>query len=123
MKLTEKQARVDIVNLLIKKISETSRGFLKSGDNIGKIIIQWKHLYYVDHYTRKKVYFHQPSYNGFQGFSSGGTLKDLVFREFKEFIDTGKITMTTGLNAWHWGIKENEIIELKNYAKEIGYLN
>lgn len=121
---TTKQERVDIVNDITKKISQTKRGFFKGKNGrVGKIILKNNRLWWVDEYKGKEIYFHQASSHGFPGFSNGGTLKGLVFGEFKRFILEGPVDGEySGLNAWHWGIPEDEIKELLTYAKEKGYL-
>jgi len=96
---------------------------LKYKLTLGCVVLKKNRLWWIDQYTGRHVYFHQAPYHGFPGFTSGGTLKDMVFSEFKRFIMTGPVDSSyTHMNAQYWGIPEHEIKELKRYALEIGYL-
>lgn len=123
--MNTRQSRIDIVNKIISKVTEVS-GFLKpEKKGQGEIIMKKGRLYYIDHYNGKHIYMHQWPGHGFRGFSSGGTLKDMIFREFKLFIMGHSISeKSTHLNCWHWHIKDTpKAKELKKFAQKIGYLS
>ncbi|MFJ8528621.1 hypothetical protein [Bacillus sp. NPDC094106] len=83
-------------------------------------------VYYMDNYTEEKVSFHPSSKH--RGFSSGGTMWDLV-SDFKEWIMTGKpsngIHGYGGLYALNWGDRIPLLVRdmIINKAKEIGFLS
>ena len=121
----DKKERLEIVNNLIKFISERGRRFFYSGSNnrIASMILKNNRVYIVDHRTGEKVY----AYEGFshKGFSHGGTLWALV-SDFSFYIRTGKSANGKhgygGLNSGDWGHSDEFQQEIINYAKEIGYL-
>lgn len=116
--------RIEIVNKLFKEINNLSRGFFRSDRGISQIIIKHNRPYYVDHFTRKKIYLYCKTDRPLKGFSNGGTMKQLVFGEFKSFIKGEEIyQQNSGLNGWHWGVSKEEIRDLKNYANLLGYFS
>lgn len=122
---TNKNERVEIINKLIKFISERGRRFFYSGSNdrISSMILKRNRVYIVDHRTGEDVY----AYEGFshKGFSHGGTLWALVC-DFSFFIRTGESANGKhgygGLYSGGWGHSDEIQQEIINYAKEIGYL-
>tara|TARA_R110000822_G_scaffold25937_17_gene78525 strand:- start:8457 stop:8870 length:414 start_codon:yes stop_codon:yes gene_type:complete len=116
--------RIEIVNKLLVKINSLSRGFFQSRNGVSEIIIKNNKPYFIDHFTRKEIYLYCKTDRPIKGFSNGGTMKQLVFGEFKSFIKRDTIYQTnSGLNAWYWGITKDEINELKNYANSLGYFS
>ena len=128
----DKQERLDIINQLIKFISDRGRRLFYTEDtikrdgvsNVAHMKLKNGRIYFVDNYTTKEIAVLD---NGrdWNGFSHGGTLRALVL-DFTTFIRTGKYSNGFngygGLYCGHWGHSaeiQNEIIK---YAKEIGYL-
>ena len=127
---TDKNERVEIINKLIKFISNRGRRFFYKERNrmtgepqTAYMKCKNNRVYFVDAYTSKEVY----AYSGFshEGFSHGGTLWALVC-DFSVFIRTGKsangINGYGGLYSGDWGHSNEIQQEIINYAKEIGYL-
>jgi hypothetical protein len=123
MKLN-KQERLEIINKLIKFISEKGRRFFYCKGQIAYMKLKNNRIYFVDDYTGKEVYAY-PSYNDRKGFSHGGTLWGLV-NDFREFISKGEFSNGKhgygGLYSPHWGYPEEDMQAIRQYAKEIGYL-
>ncbi|MER2039695.1 MAG: hypothetical protein ABS944_16230 [Solibacillus sp.] len=127
-----KQERLEAINKLIEFISERGRQFFRTKVTVAgeliEIIAEMKlingRVYYIDPYTKKQVTVRDTSI-GWDGFSSGGTLRSLVL-DFADFIRTGKDTNGNhgygGLYATGWGHSEEVQKEIIDYAKEIGYL-
>lgn len=116
--------KIEIVNKIIEKISQTKRGFLRTRAGIGLVLLQNKRLFYRDHYKGHLVYMHGTPSSISRKFTSGGTLQSLVFEEFKDFIMGKEISEeNSGLNGTHWGIPQNEIDELKKFARNLGYFS
>ncbi len=127
-----KEERLEIVNKLIKFISERGRKFFCSNgtvkmDNVKSVaFIKLKNgrIYFVDDYTKREIAVIN-NYRDWNGFSHGGTLRALIL-DFAEFIRTGKYSNGNngygGLYCRHWGHSEEVQQEIIQYAKEIGYL-
>ncbi|MEY2354755.1 hypothetical protein [Lysinibacillus capsici] len=128
---TDKIERVEIVNKLIKFISERGRRFFyrketllnKNKDFTAYMKIKNNRIYYVDDYTQTEI--PMVKHGNWQGFSHGGTLRALV-SEFAYFIRTGIPCNGKygygGLYSGDWGHSDEIQQEIINYAKEIGYL-
>lgn len=122
----DKNERLEVVNQLIKFISERGRRFFfcKSKETTANMIIKNNRVYFVDDYTRNEVHAY-PSHTGRDGFSHGGTLWALVC-DFSEFIRTGKQSNGVhgygGLYGSGWGHSDEIQNEIINFAKKIGYL-
>jgi hypothetical protein len=122
----DKNERLEIVNKLIKFISERGRRFFycKCKDRTAYMKIKNNRVYFFDDYTGEEVYAY-PSYNDRKGFSHGGTLWGLV-NDFREFISKGDSSNGKhgygGLYCPHWGYDEESQKEIIKFAKEIGYL-
>lgn len=129
-KLT-KEERIEIINKLIKFISERGRRFFyrketllgKDTDFVAFMKLKNNRVYYVDDYTQTEIPI--VSNGNWQGFSHGGTLRALV-SEFAFFIRTGipcnGMHGYGGLYSGGWGHSDEIQQEIINYAKEIGYL-
>ena len=126
-----KQERLEIVNKLIKFISERGRRFFWTNstingefENTAFMKLKNGRIYFVDNYTQDEVPVLDNGYD-WKGFSHGGTLRALVL-DFAQFIRTGKDTDGNngygGLYCSHWGHSEDIQQEIIQYAKEIGYL-
>lgn len=124
MKSTKEQ-RLEIINNLIKFISERGRKFFNTDNNLAYMKLKNGRIYFVDDYTKNEIAVIN-NYRDWKGFSHGGTLRALVL-DFSEFIRTGKYSNGNngygGLYCPHWGHSVEVQKEIINYAKEVGYLN
>ena len=120
-----KEERLKIVNKLIKKISTTGRGFFETNGNTAAMILENGFVYFIDDYTKDKIFAYDNHKYFRNGFSHGGTLEALV-KEFSVFIRTGKKVNGTngygGLYCDYWGYEPSEMKEIQDYAVKIGYL-
>lgn len=128
----DKQERLEVVNKLIKFISERGRRFFFTNgtiheDNVESVAfmkLKNGRLYFVDNFTKQEVPVLD---NGrdWKGFSHGGTIRALVL-DFALFIRTDKYSNGKngygGLYCSHWGHSDEIQEEIITYAKEIGYL-
>lgn len=123
--------RIEIINLLIKKIGSTGRRFLYSEkyERYSYFVYDGRTLYFVDHYTgmplkMKKGTAHKTLVHS-QYFSSGGTMWGLI-NDFKDFIygddDSNHNNGYGGLFCPHWGYDQDVMKDIREYATEIGYL-
>lgn len=91
--LADKQSRCNLVNEAIRIIGSHGRRFFycKSKDAWASMEVDARgRVWFVDDYTRRRVYTHEASFgNDWIGFSHGGTLRNLV-ELFRDFIRTGK---------------------------------
>lgn len=131
MKKLSKQERVEVINKLIKFISERGRRFFwtkrtlnDETENTAYVKLKNGRVYFVDNYTKQEIPVIN-NYRDWKGFSHGGTLRSLVL-EFAEFIRKGNSSNGEhgcgGLYCDHWGHEWSIQQEIINYAKEIGYL-
>jgi hypothetical protein len=122
-----KEDRLKIINQLILEISKMSRGFFysKSKNKTAEMILEKGRVFFVDDYSGKKIYAYNTVYNTHRGFSHGGTIWGLI-NDFREFIVTGGETDGNngygGLYCTHWGVPEEEMKQLRQKARELGYL-
>lgn len=129
---TDKNERVEIINKLIKFISERGQRFFYTSctlhennvDSMAYMKLKNGRLYFVDDYTKREV----PVLNNgryWKGLSHGGTIRALIL-DFAEFIRSGKYSNGKygygGLYCRHWGHSDEIQQEIIDYAKEIGYL-
>ena len=119
--------RIEIVNKIIKEISERGRRFFYNDKNgqTSRIIEKNGRLFYIDHYSGKEIYLHMPKYRSWKGFNNGGTMRALIL-DFKEFIMTGEYTNHNngygGLYCPHWGYPEEDMKTIRVLAINLGYL-
>ena len=121
-----KEQRMETVNKLITKISSVGRRFFfnKKDGFIAHFELKNNRIYFVDDYTKEKIYAYGPKYFE-NGFSHGGTMQSLIL-EFSEFIRTGRCVNGKngygGLYCPYWGYLASEMVEIRSFAKDIGYL-
>ncbi|MEX3623544.1 hypothetical protein [Viridibacillus arvi] len=128
----DKQERVEIVNSLIKFISDRGGRYFykkdtllrKNANNVAYMKLKGGRVYFVDDWTEQDVYAY-PNGKDRDGFSHGGTLWALIC-DFGDFIRNGGNTNGShgygGLYSEYWGYDDQSIKEVIAYAKEIGYL-
>lgn len=120
-----KEQRLDIVNKLIKHISENGRHFFSKKGDVAFMKLKNGRLYFVDDYTKTEIAVIN---NGcdWRGFSHGGTLRALVL-DFATFIRTGKESDGKhgygGLHGTGWGHSPEVQKNMIDYAVKIGYLS
>jgi len=118
--------RIEIVNKIIIKISETERGFFLHENTTSEIRAKGGNVFYFDEYSKREIdlYVKETKPNAYHYFSHGGNLRRLVFEEFADFIAGDNVEWDmTDLNAWHWGIPNDQILALKSYAQSLGYFD
>ena len=88
MKETKEQ-RLQIVNEIIATIAANGRRFFynKEDGDVAKMIFINNRLYFIDGYTKDKIYAYAHKYFH-NGFSQGGTLQALIL-DFSHFIRFG----------------------------------
>ena len=127
-----KQERLEVVNQLIKFISQRGRRFFYTKDtlehegveSVAYMKLKNGRIYFVDNYTQKESAVIN-NYRRWNGFSHGGTLRALVL-DFADFIRTGENSNGNhgyaGLHCDHWGHSSDIQKEVIEYARAIGYL-
>ena len=121
-----KEQRIETVNKLITKISSVGRRFFYNENNgfVACFKLKKNRIYFVDDYTRQSIYVYGPKYFE-NGFSNGGTMQSLIL-EFSEFIRTGRCVNGKngygGLYCPYWGYLQSEMVEIRSFAADIGYL-
>lgn len=122
---TTKQQRIEIVNKIIRSISMRSRCFFSHKGIVAYIFEKNGRLYMKNEYSGAEMFLHTKFGYPAKGFHHGGTLWGLT-KDFKEFIINGG--HPNGLNGYgglfctNWGYPENNMKEIQDYAKELGYL-
>ena len=128
-----KQDCIEVINKLIKFISERDRKFFYSNrtvnmDNVDSVAfmkLKNGRIYFVDDYTRREIAVIN-NHRDWKGFSHGGTIRALIL-DFTKYIRTGEQSNGDngygGLHCRHWGYSEEAQREIIHYAKSIGYLN
>lgn len=125
--INNKQARIDIVNKIIKTIALKGRQFFlnKKDNDMAYIFIKNKRLYM--HNESNKIDMCLSTKNGYppKKFHHGGTLWALT-KDFCHFIKTGEksnhLNGYGGLLCPHWGYTESDMDEIQGNARELGYL-
>lgn len=120
-----KQQRVDIINEIIKEISNTGRNFFRNKDRVAFIFIKSNKLYFYNQNTEENLYLSSNKISKPYAFPHGGTIWALT-KDFKEFIITGKKCNGEngygGLFCTHWGYSPEEMKIIQDKAVELGYL-
>lgn len=131
IKETTIEQRIEIVNEIIKEIATRGRRFFysKRTNKTAFIFMKNGRLYMKNEdpvsYQKEDVYLHPK--NGFspRNFHGGGTLWGLT-KDFKDYIQTGKYSNHNngygGLYCPHWGYPENDMLQIQDRAKVLGYL-
>lgn len=114
--LTTKRQRCDQVNQAIRIIAAHGRRFFycQSQDAYASMEVDARgRVWIVDDYTRRRVYTHQATFgNDWNGFSHGGTLRNLV-ELFRDYIRTGK-----PLHAGYLGHERGDGTNIWGYEPE-----
>lgn len=123
--------RLETVNKLISFISARGRRFFYSEESmlgnrvVAHMIIKGGRIYYIDNYTEEKIFTHN-RHKSWNGFSHGVKAKALIC-EFRDYIIIGKETNGKhgfdGIYCKRWGYDYKAMLEIANYAKEIGYIS
>jgi hypothetical protein len=125
--------RIEKINELIKVIGSKGRKFLSSHHDdydlkreltYNYFIVIKSKLFLVDNYTKKEINMSR-DYIPNTGFSSGGTMWGLML-DFANYIKTGNYSNHLngygGLYCPHWGYSEEDMKEIREFARSIGYL-
>lgn len=122
-----KQRRLKIINQLIIEIGSRGRRFFyyKPEDRFAYMKFKNNKVFFVDDYTNEEVYAYNTVFNNHSGLSHGGTMWALI-NDFREFIVTGEYSDGNngygGLYCPHWGYPEEDMIAIREKARELGYL-
>lgn len=123
--MNEKEIRLEKANKLIQKIASCGRNFFyyDQDQTTSKFLLKNNRVYYMDEYTKKEMLTY--NYLQFRYFNNGGTMMALVM-DISEWIRTGKYTNGNngygGLYCRHWGYPDKDMVEIRKFATEIGYL-
>jgi len=114
--------RIVVVNRIIEKIAGCGRRFFWHRDQVcymflskGIVFIHSAHAGDVEVFQDKPLKEH----------IGGGTLEGLV-KDFANYIHTGEYSNHKngygGLYCPHWGYPESDMLDIQNFARELGYL-
>lgn len=118
------ETRIDIVNKIIQKIAAFDRKFFEHDGRVAFIFNVNKKLFMRSEYNGFDINITKSESKPYE-FTHGGTLWGLT-KDFKEFIISGK--KSNGENGYgglfcpHWGYTKESILEIQEFAKEVGYL-
>jgi len=88
--LVTKRERCELVNQAIRIIAAHGRRFFHHAGEFASMEVDDRgRVWFVDDYSRKRIYTHRATYARWRGFSHGGTLRSLV-ENFRDYIRTGK---------------------------------
>lgn len=122
-----KEERLQVVNKIIREIASRGRNFFynQRKDRYAEMVIEKGKVYFIDDYTGERVYAYNTVQNAHRGFSHGGTMWGLI-NDFREYIVKGEYTNHNngygGLYCPHWGYPKEDMEEIQNLAKKLGYL-
>lgn len=124
----EKIERLNKANQFIQVIAGCGRKFLQHNGSVAYLeLSQTGKVFFIDHYTKKRIYTHR-KYSRWNGFSSGGTMRGVIER-LREYVIKGKTmdatyfqsVMGNGFdNPWGYG---DDIAEVKEAALKLGIAN
>lgn len=84
-----KQARLELANQLIAIIAAHGRQFFRNSKDgfVSRLELDERgKVWFIDYYSKKRIYTHPTTFtNRWQGFSSGGTLRNLV-ENMRDFV-------------------------------------
>jgi len=121
----DKQQRLKAANEFIAVIASCGRKFFEYKGFVSTLeLSETGRVFFIDHYTKKRIYTHR-KYVRWDGFTSGGTMKNLV-ESMRDFITKGK-TMRSGYfqpemdngfeNPWGYG---EDILKVRAAAIRLG---
>lgn len=122
-----REERLTAANELLEVISSCGRNFFRYQDRVARIEEDChKRLWFVDDFSEKRIFLHC-SWSQWQGFSHGGTLKDLI-RLLKDFVVHEKLLSPWVFGPWPdwycggdlWGYGEDNMEKIRKFAKEKG---
>lgn len=121
-KSASRQERLEIVNEIMKEIASRGRKFFYHEGMVAQLVDNGK-IYYKAEYGKKKlICLSVPAYRKPNGWFHGGTLFSLV-KEFRDYVRTGeKGNYYSGLLSPHWGYPDDEMLAVREKAKQLGYL-
>lgn len=123
-KLALKRHRCEQVNQAIQIIAAHGRRFFFSASRqtyASMEVDDRGRVWYIDYASRKRIYTHPTPWNKWRGFSSGGTLRNVV-EGFRDFIITGKPLDPFYLGPERfngeniWGYPEDEMQKVREQA-------
>ena len=124
--MSTKIGRCQRANKLIQFISERGRKFFHGKEYTAFICVNDKGRYYFfDDYTNKLIYMWNDKAWGIN-FSHGGGLKAFL-TSLKKYIQTGEelkgvVPYSCGTLLYKnvWGYPERDVIQIEDYAKQLG---
>lgn len=119
--------RIEIVNQIIKAISELGRRFFYN-ENSGltaRLSVKKGKVYYNKEYDGELLCINTPDNYPPKNWSRGGTIWGLV-KDFRDYIegedDTNGKHGYGGLFCPHWGYSDEDMKAIREKAFELGYL-
>lgn len=123
--LDTREARIVVVNEIIKEIAARSRKFFAGTFGVAEIFQKNGRLYMTSEYNGTTMFLNTKYGYPPKGWHHGGTLWGLT-KDFKDFIITGKKSNHNngygGLYSPHWGYSESDMLAIQEKAKMLGYL-
>lgn len=115
----ERQERLIKVNELLRCIASCGRHFLIHNGFIAHFVKSptSKKIWYIDHYTKKKIYPY-PVCSDSRNFCSGGSMWELIL-DLRKYIMEGKKITSLNNKYWSYG-NDTELVNKK--AMELGIL-
>ena len=123
-KLALKRQRCEQVNQAIQIIAAHGRRFFYSASKqtyASMEVDERGRVWYIDYSSLKRIYTHPTPWNKWRGFSSGGTLRNVV-EGFRDFILSGKPLDPFYLGPERfngeniWGYPEDEMQKVRDQA-------
>jgi len=119
------QNRIDIVNEIIQEIAKRGRKFFARDGRVAKIFLRNGRLYMFNEYNETEMCL--STKNGYppKGWHHGGTLWALT-KDFKDYISNGDPSNHNhghgGLYCSHWGYSNEDMVDIQETARVLGYL-
>lgn len=117
-----KKERLKAANEFIKVIAGCGRKFFRHGEFVSYMeVSKHGHIFFIDYYTKKRIYTHSTN-REWDGFTSGGTLKDLVksLRDYiagDSYINADYYSSTTVRDPWGYG---DDMFKVREAAIKLG---
>lgn len=113
--------RVEIVNEIIKEISNRGRKFFHHKGKVAELVDRGKIYYRAEYGDKATICVSIPDYTQPKGWFHGGTLWRLV-QEFRDYINDGNKRECSGLYSPHWGYMEEDMKAIREFAIQKGFL-
>ena len=120
-----KNERLKNANEFLAVIASTGRKFFEHKGFVSTMeISSTGRVFFIDHFTKKRIYTHR-KYCNWRGFTSGGTMK-MIIERLRDFITKGHVMSASYFmeewgngfsNPWGYG---SDILKVGAAAKRLG---